>query len=167
MATEAEYLQHEFIIETETEKKVYVYNFDLMTMDRVLQASEMFRVLEELRQHPPASLKDTKVTVERQIERNAFAALLMKKTTDKEGKIKFEKYEPGMVSSFDFLAELKGAENYHKLEECKTDFFMHTGMLLASSMKGLSDISKSLNDMKPEVVQSILGALTKSGNAGE
>jgi len=150
MSKEAEYLQHEFIIETETEKKVYVYNFDLMTMDRVLQASEMFRVLEELRQHPPASLRDTKVTVERQIERNAFAALLMKKTTDKEGKIHFEKYEPGMVSSFDFLSELKGAENYRKLEECKTDFFMHTGMLLGSSMKGLS-----------------LGALTKSDKKGE
>lgn len=164
---EAEYVQHEFIIETETEKKMYVYNFDLMTMDRVLQAAEMFRVLEELRQHPPASLKDTKIAVERQIERNAFAALLMKKITDKEGKTHFERYEPGLVSSFDFLAELTGAENYRRLEECRTDFFMHTGMLLASSMKGLSDISASLNDMKPEVVQSILASITKSETKGE
>ena len=150
---EPEYMHTEFVIESETEKRMYVYDFNLMTMDRVLQATELFRVLEELRKNPPASLKDIKVTIERQIERNAYAALLMKKTKDG-----FEKYEPGLVSSFDFLAELKGAKEFQKLTECRQDFFSHTGMLLGSSMLELSDTSKLLGNMNPEALQSILQA---------
>lgn len=153
---EPEYINVEFTVETPTQKNVYVYNFNQMTMDRILQATEMFRVLEELRQNPPASLRDTKVTIERQIERNAFAAILMKKQQDRDGNITFEKYEPGIVSSFDFLAELKGADNFAKLQEVKTDFFMHTGMLLGSSMKELSGITKSLNGIDKEKIELVI-----------
>ncbi len=36
------YLHHEFKVETETEKRIYVYNFNLMTFDRILQAIDLF-----------------------------------------------------------------------------------------------------------------------------
>ena len=154
------YLEHQFKIETPTEKNVYLYNFNKMTMDRVFQAMELFRVLDELRQQPPKSLKDSKITIERQIERNAYSALLMK-MIKQENYITFEKYDPGIVSSYDFLGELTGKDNYDKLEACKIDFFTHTGTLLKSSMKNLADTGQLLNNMTPGTIQSILDTVRK------
>jgi len=149
-AAELKPVKYEF----ECENGTFVYSFDEMSADRILQAQRLFRIDMELLNNLPSLPSELQIATERQTQRHAYAAMLMKKTAHG-----FEKYEPATASGFDALASIKG-KDFEKLKECQQDFFSNSGLSSEySSMKSQSMIKsvlKMFKEFKPEQIMAML-----------
>ncbi|GAB1371213.1 hypothetical protein MASR1M45_12750 [Candidatus Kapaibacterium sp.] len=123
----------------------YVYNFELMSMDRMLAGRKLFYLSNKEFDMSPKDNDELTSLVSREAERQAFAAILMKKTKENE----FERYDPYKVSSFDALNDIKGEDSFKKLMECQDHFFLKVGLQSPELMKQSLDIMKqSINILK-------------------
>lgn len=122
----------------------YVYNFDLMGADRMLSGRKLFHISNKEFKDGPKTLDELEALVTREAERQAFAAILMKKNDDG-----FERYDPYKLSSFDALRDITGKENFHKLLECQLDFFPEVGLQSPELMMQSLDITnQTVNILK-------------------
>lgn len=128
----------------------YYYNFNVMSMDRIFQAEKFFTIEMESNQQLPQLPEEVTVAANRQITRQAYAALLIKK--DKNG---YEPYNPAKVSSFDVLSQITG-KDYKRLQECREDFFINTGLQSKELMMQSRDIIRQLSEVDGEKLMPLL-----------
>lgn len=122
----------------------YVYNFELMGADRMLIARKLFFISNKEFTTTPKAIDELESLVTREAERQAFAAILMKRDNQD-----FEKYDPYKLSSFDALRDITGKENFRKLMECQDHFFIEVGLQSPELMTQSIDImNQSVNILK-------------------
>jgi hypothetical protein len=128
----------------ETVYDTYVYDFNLLSVDRVLTARKLFHLSTKDYAQAPKQNDELEVLVKRESEKMAFAAILMKLNEDGIP----EPYDPYQTSS-KFLGQITGEENFNKLMECQGDFFHKAGLQSPELMTQSLDIMmQSLNIMK-------------------
>jgi len=122
----------------------YIYNFSKLTTDRILMARKLFYLSTKDFANPPKDLSELSILTNREIEKQAFSAILMKKNSDGT----YEKYEYGAVSSLQLLEKLTG-EDYSKILKCQDDFFQKAGIQSPELMMQSVDIlAQSVNILK-------------------
>jgi hypothetical protein len=114
----------------------YVYNYDLMSADRMLIGRKLFHISNKEYNNSPKIEDELSSLVSREAERQGFAAILMKRIEDNE----FEKYDSYKCSSFDALSEISGKEKLKELMECQDDFFLRVGLQSPELMNQSVDI---------------------------
>lgn len=119
----------------------YVYNFELMSMDRMLVARKLFLKSQEDYTWQPKNFDELSELVTRETERKAFAAILMKRIDGNE----FEYFDEYKTSAFDALREIKGSDNFNKLMMCQENFFLKAKLLSPESAR------QSINIMKQSI----------------
>lgn len=120
----------------------YVYDFEKMSIDRMLSARKLFFISNKEYSNTPKIQDELEALTTREAERKAFAAILMKKIGEDE----FEDYDPYSTNSFDFLKVVKGSENFQKILECQDHFFLKVGLVSPELMGQSADImTQSMN----------------------
>lgn len=123
----------------------YIYDFSLMTADRMLAGRKLFFISNKEYNNSPKIEDELSALVSRESERQAFAAILMKKIKENE----FEKYDTFKSSSFNALKDIAGGDNFQKLMECQDHFFLKVGLQSPELMSQSVDImSQSVNILK-------------------
>lgn len=116
----------------------YVYNYELMTIDRMLSAKKLFILSQKEYELLPKDADELTTLITREAERQAFAAILMKRNDDGT----FERYDPYNLMSFNALSEIQGGDNYNKLIQCQENFFLKV------QIQSPELVQKSLNIMR-------------------
>lgn len=148
------------IIEFATDEGKFYYDFDALNMERVLQAERLFRVEEEMLKSTPSKPSDLDIFVQRKTTMHAFNAILMRKENGKY--IDYDAKQP-----YDIIAKLKG-NDFKKLQEVKSDFFLRIGKEQNVLMTGLMPLIELLRPMPAEqfeiLVKNIIGLMTGSSS---
>ena len=138
--------------------KTFYYNFDLLTIDRILAGEQLFKMyLKSLDLIP--NKDNINSMVSQQIYRHAMSAILPEQYDDKT----FEVYIPEQSSSYISFMEIKGIENYKKMNEIENDFFTNIGIVSTESITLLQNIIKDME--KPEIEK--LSSLMKEVYSGQ
>ena len=131
----------------------FIYCFDEMSANRILQAEGLWRLQRALLKNLPKLPSELQILIERRTQQNAFAAMLMKVTPNG-----YEKFNHTSTSSLDALDEITGID-YDRLIECKSDFFLNTGLSLEvsteQSEQQMTAAVAALKEMSPEQLASI------------
>lgn len=123
----------------------FIYDFDKLSIDRVLSARKLFHLSTKDYAQSPKQNDELEVLVKRESERLAFGAIIIK--VDDDGNL--EPYDPYGSASNKFAERLTGYENFMKLMECQSDFFQKVGLQSVELMTQSADIMmQSLNIMK-------------------
>ncbi len=156
--------KQDLIQEFKVGEDTYVYSFNETTVDRILQAQRLFRLDFELLKQLPKQPSELAVTVERQTQRNAFAAILMKRMPHGG----YEDYNPATGTGMKALQTLTG-KDFARLQECMLDFFRNSGlwseystMQFASQMKDALELFKGLSPEQISVVGTAIRENTDS-----
>lgn len=156
-------LEQEYKKETfEAGSDTFVYCFDEMSMDRILEGYRLFKIDLEMVKQLPKLPSEVQILVERKTLQHAFAAILMKQTAHG-----YEKYDTGNLSSMDALKSLTG-KDYKKLESCKQDFFLNSGLssevLTMQSEKQTKDAVNLLKEITPEQLERLTPLIQNAMN---
>lgn len=145
----------------------YIYDYDRLTVSRVLAAKKLFIMHSKEFSLPPKSFTDINEMLSREVEKRAFNAILMKQM-DNGG---FENYDVSLQSDISILDRLTGTQ-YDTLMRCQDDFFSRIGLqsneLMMQSigilsqfgdiMKGLTEASQSTGSSIAEMMDLVMTA---------
>lgn len=142
----------------------YVYQFDLMSVDRIFNAYTLFKLWIAMYKQLPSQASDVKIIAERQTLKYAFAAILMK-VMPHGG---FEPYSPSVGT--ELMGQLTG-KDYQTLLEAQYDFFQNSGlweeysqMQQQSQISGVMNVIKSMDASQIKVILPILAEIADSQN---
>lgn len=134
--------------------ETYIYDFNLLTMDRIFAAEQLFIINSEFyqKQNVPGNTEQLNKEMERKTLERAYQALLMKKTANG-----FEKYDG--TKEPDLFQYIKGAD-YERLLEVKNDFFQKSKTLSQPSIQQSLGLIEQLKTVIPESMwQELIGGV--------
>lgn len=145
---------------------VYVYDYDLLNFERVMNAQSVFNHAQEQIMNPPKRFVDLKMSGGMDWPARAFSHLLMKRLSDGS----YEKYDISKTDKVEqVIKELPPRYFKTLMTECKDDFFDKADMLDAGSLKqfkaAFAMISELLS-LDPEVMARLHGK-NSSQNSSE
>jgi hypothetical protein len=120
--------------------KTFYYNFDLLSMDRILAGEQLFKMYQKALETTPDKANVNSV-VSQQLYRHAMAAVIPEQFEDKT----FEVYNPELSSMYSEFPNMTGQENYKKLKEIENDFFTKSGIVTIDSIQLLQRIMKDMD----------------------
>lgn len=156
---EPQYLQIQF----ETDKGKYEYDFNKLTAAQVFSGIKYFKLELGMDENLPNTPSEVEIITQRQVQRWAFASILNKFKSGSDEIMPFSEARP---PAFDFLDEVKGAENFRNLMEIRQNFFSHTGLYNLELTKGLGDLMKQLNGLS-EIEKAQVFKLMNSTNISD
>jgi len=119
------------------------YNFNNLSAIQILVGKMYFTIEMDIKEKLPNTPDEVSTIATRQIQRNAFAAIINKRKDENS----FIPYVESAPPSFKFLDNIVGETNYQNVMDAREDFFYRTGLFNKESMMGLADLMQQLNQL--------------------
>lgn len=124
----------------------FIYDFDQMSLEQCLTAETYFRLHDKMLKTLPATPSELEIASQQMSHKYGYACLLTE--IDSDG-------QPVPFSPVTFatlpLTEIRGSENRQKLEECKLDFFLKSGLAKTNSIDLLLNLIPAIKELPNEL----------------
>jgi hypothetical protein len=124
----------------------FIYDFELMSLEQCLTAETYFRLHDKMLKTLPATPSELEIASQQMSNKYGYACLFVE-FDDNGQQVPFN---PVTFATLP-LSEIRGNEARQKLEDCKLDFFLKSGLAKTNSIDLLLSLIPAIKELPNEL----------------